>query len=405
MSRQPNYLIQPINAVYTERVKYDNYPPCQREKVWGAPIKQKLVDSILRGLHVPAIVVLRVTTIFGLRYEIVDGQQRFSAILDFIENGFKTMRHSDEPGMAPVEPDRSFSQLSPEKQSLFLDYPLQMCVLEGDDHNIDTVGLMYRRLQYQLKLTGAEKLFSYSSATREAAIVLARHPVWTDLYDGRTDRKQPFQMGVSIILLEAQGGFANLTTPRLRDTASGLKDVNLLDNDFGATIQRRLDGMGKIFAGASLSSINEVIPMYQAAMFLEDAGYDLQRSEQGCAAAWFMDFKQRSLEIRRSNGFKDGFTMLTKVGMQAKFWAEERDALFSCSGLFLRDSRRLFGRLDKVTAWNRQKGLCSICGKPVRIQDIGHHVQLYSVGGLTTPENCELVHEPCHTELHKAVLN
>lgn len=77
----PVYNSQPIplHAVYGQQDLYDNYPPCQREFVWPDTYKQRLIDSILRGLPIPAgIVVIEEAFEEGLfeaiqKYWVIDG--------------------------------------------------------------------------------------------------------------------------------------------------------------------------------------------------------------------------------------------------------------------------------------------------------------------------------------------
>lgn len=57
----------------------------QRKLVWTVDEKQYLIDSILKGLPIPLILLGE--TKDG-KYEIIDGLQRMNAIISFIENRF-----------------------------------------------------------------------------------------------------------------------------------------------------------------------------------------------------------------------------------------------------------------------------------------------------------------------------
>lgn len=57
-------------------------PTYQRDFVWSNSDSQMLIESILRGIPLPSIILARVSS--SQRYQIVDGKQRLTAILRFI---------------------------------------------------------------------------------------------------------------------------------------------------------------------------------------------------------------------------------------------------------------------------------------------------------------------------------
>ncbi len=66
--------------------RLDLQPNFQRGEVWGKAKKQRLIDSILRGWHIPPVHVIKVPG--SEQQEVLDGQQRLVAIRDFIGNKF-----------------------------------------------------------------------------------------------------------------------------------------------------------------------------------------------------------------------------------------------------------------------------------------------------------------------------
>src|SRR3954454_15232232 len=70
----------------TNRVRFqslDLQPDFQRGDVWSVAKQQRLVDTILRRWHVPPLHVIRAGKNFQ---EVLDGQQRLSAILAFLDD-------------------------------------------------------------------------------------------------------------------------------------------------------------------------------------------------------------------------------------------------------------------------------------------------------------------------------
>jgi len=79
--------------IWTIKELYDSLntileqPKYQRGSVWKPIKKQLLIDSILRGIDIPKIYLRKVA--HGLyKYEVADGQQRITALKDFINKKF-----------------------------------------------------------------------------------------------------------------------------------------------------------------------------------------------------------------------------------------------------------------------------------------------------------------------------
>jgi 5-methylcytosine-specific restriction endonuclease McrA len=69
-----------------------------------------------------------------------------------------------------------------------------------------------------------------------------------------------------------------------------------------------------------------------------------------------------------------------------------------------KDSKRLFGDLERELIYYRDKKRCGVCGGQVAWGEAEfHHVVEHSKGGQTTIENGRLVHAECHPKGHKAV--
>src|SRR2546428_514680 len=62
-------------------------PKFQRRGVWTTPARSFLIDTLIRGLPVPPIYLRTTQSADRKRIvrEVVDGQQRISAVLDFID--------------------------------------------------------------------------------------------------------------------------------------------------------------------------------------------------------------------------------------------------------------------------------------------------------------------------------
>jgi hypothetical protein len=127
-------------------------PDFQRGKVWTPPARTFLIDTILRRLPVPKVYLrtnVNVDTKKSIR-EVVDGQQRLRAILDFAEDKFAlTKRASEFAG-------KKYSDLSPEEQEAFLSYPIAVDQLINASTE-DVLEVFARLNSYTVSLNGPEK--------------------------------------------------------------------------------------------------------------------------------------------------------------------------------------------------------------------------------------------------------
>jgi hypothetical protein len=124
----------------------------QRGDVWKPAARTMLIDTILRGYPIPKVylrTIINVLTQKAVR-EIVDGQQRIRAILEFAEDKFALTKRAQEfKGMR-------YSNLSEEQKASFLSYPIgvDQLVNAGDEEVLE----VFARLNsYTVSLNGAEK--------------------------------------------------------------------------------------------------------------------------------------------------------------------------------------------------------------------------------------------------------
>lgn len=136
----------------------DLQPDFQRAEVWRLPKKKLLIDTILRGWQVPPVhVILNGESDVQ---EVLDGQQRLSAIRDFMYNKFKIDGHIE-----PIDDDikeldgLTFEKLPTKIKNRFERYAIR--VFEITEYNQGEPGELFNRLNESLKLTSAEKRNAY----------------------------------------------------------------------------------------------------------------------------------------------------------------------------------------------------------------------------------------------------
>ncbi|MEA2099896.1 MAG: DUF262 domain-containing protein [Campylobacterota bacterium] len=99
-------------------------PDFQRGKVWTeGKQKSELIESILMGIPLPVIYLFE--TIDGKK-EVVDGRQRITTLIEFMNNEFKLKSLQ----MLPNINNQSFDELDPFLQAKIEDYPLSIFVIQ-----------------------------------------------------------------------------------------------------------------------------------------------------------------------------------------------------------------------------------------------------------------------------------
>jgi len=131
-------------------------PVFQRRSVWSAKARSFLIDTIIRGLPIPKIFMrhdIDPRTRKSKR-EIVDGQQRLSAILNYLEDGFKISRvhNKDFAG-------KYFSQLPLNIQKDMLEYYISVDILLGAE-DAQVLDIFARLNTYMVRLNNQELINS-----------------------------------------------------------------------------------------------------------------------------------------------------------------------------------------------------------------------------------------------------
>jgi uncharacterized protein with ParB-like and HNH nuclease domain len=83
-----------LDKIYKRRNRYD-IPEWQRGKVWDRAKKQQLIDSILRGWKLPKFYFLK-SSDAPEEFEVLDGQQRLTAIFEFCDDELPLSKESAE---------------------------------------------------------------------------------------------------------------------------------------------------------------------------------------------------------------------------------------------------------------------------------------------------------------------
>lgn len=125
-------------------------PSFQRRAVWSATARIMLIDTILRELPMPKIFLATTLKDEHSYRVVIDGQQRISAILDFLNDGF-----SLKPPYYGAAAGKYFSELDTTTKSTFLHYSIDFN--EATDPTDPEIREVYARVnKYTVPLTKQE---------------------------------------------------------------------------------------------------------------------------------------------------------------------------------------------------------------------------------------------------------
>jgi len=144
-------------------------PEYQRGVVWTASQKKKLVDSVLRGYPIPRIYLHHIKHSVGElvseRYEVIDGQQRITALADYHEGAFKLFdpvkdeQEARFPQFIKNQPcpwaALQWRDLPADSKERFLETKLSVVRIETHDDN--EARDLFVRLQAGMPLNSQEK--------------------------------------------------------------------------------------------------------------------------------------------------------------------------------------------------------------------------------------------------------
>lgn len=132
--------------------KLELSPNYQRRKVWTQVAKSYLIDTILRSKTMPKVLVCEKLIERRTYREVVDGQQRLRAIIEYSKDEFPISRtHSTELA------GKRFSDLDEELKNAFLTYPISTDII-NDASTEELLDTFARLNTYGVKLNKIELL-------------------------------------------------------------------------------------------------------------------------------------------------------------------------------------------------------------------------------------------------------
>ncbi|MFD6054001.1 DUF262 domain-containing protein [Agromyces sp. NPDC060279] len=263
---------------------YDLQPDFQRGEVWTLQKKRRLVDSILRGWHVPPV---HLVVGEDGRSDVLDGQQRLTAIRDFVRGHFAV-----DGKLEPLDPriqelnGLRYAQLPGTVARQFRKFTIR--VFELVDYSPDEPHELFFRLNQPTSLTEAEK--------RNAFVGDARNQV-RELVDWAT------RAG----LLTDRVGFSNARMAYDDMLARVLVTIEArsLEAKVTASLVTARYRVGKPFADEDVDVLRESLRVVLSALNPDVASDKILRPNKATLHTWLCFGAQMAL-VGRANEYERG---------------------------------------------------------------------------------------------------
>ncbi|EGU35389.1 hypothetical protein VIBRN418_00330 [Vibrio sp. N418] len=244
-----------IYSIYNriKRGLIDLQPDFQRGEVWKTLKKQRLIDSILRGWHIPPVHLISDPA--ADRLEVLDGQQRLVSIRDFLNNefpihGFLEPLDDEISSLDGIYWD-DLKDVYKDKIELFT-----IRFLTISDYKVGEPGELFHRLNHPTNLTPAEQRNAFFGESRQQVKNLAEKMVFLGYCRetiGFTNSRMAYDDVVAKILITMDQG-----TLAKKITSSTITDKYRSNLGFSSEHVTKLELALEIFIHAIMSGSGKV---------------------------------------------------------------------------------------------------------------------------------------------------
>lgn len=340
--------------------KLDIRPPFQREFIYEKEQQEAVIDTVIKGHPLNSMywAVRRDNKGKETGFEIIDGQQRTLSICHYVANNFSDNNQ------------RYFTGLSSDEQEEFLDYELMVYQCRGED---------------------SEKL-KWFETINIAGKELTPQELRNALYACRwlADAKSYFS--------KQNCGAQNLAGDYLRGAANRQEYLEIAIRWHSAVVMNPTSG--------------DIIREYMALHHKEDKPDASELIEYFEAVIEWVKkvFIKYRPEMRGQNWgdlhhkHKDRKFDSAKIEAEVAKLMDDEDVT-SRRGIYeyvlTHDvwhlNIRKFSEKQRQAAYEKQKGICKNCKKKFPLADMeADHIDPWSEGGKTIPENCQMLCRPCN---------
>lgn len=392
----------------TGRIVID--PEWQRNYVWDKVRASKLIESFLLDIPVPVIYLAKSDE--G-RYEVIDGLQRLTSVFNYFDNGYRLTRLDILSELNNL----SFKDLPSKFQ-----HKLEDCVLRSfelsSDASPDIHFIVFERLN-----TGGVKLNDMEIrnclfrgtlndlikelATNESFLTCLRQKGFEKRMHDRAmvlrflafyeRTHHRCQSGLKRFLNEFLEAYKNAGQEKIDEYRKAfekcMRGCVTVFGDNGFRLKSEITKANSKSSGEWASRVNAAVFQVISTSFVN---HDLGQITR-CSDAIYEEYldlihtdAQWVDRVRRATG------EATRLAYTFNTWHSRLDGLLAGLGA-PNDGRRIFSHQIKRELFDGNS-ICALCGQKIRLIDDAaiDHSEPYWRGGLTIPENAQVVHRLCN---------
>lgn len=205
-----------LKTAYARRSQM-TYPTWQRGRAWKNPHKQKLLDTIFHGWKLPKLYFNE----NGVADEVVDGQQRLSAIFAFMDGALDLSPETVAKfGLGGAK----FKDLRENERAAFLNFRIEYDRISGaTEAELKDVFL---RLQQGKSLNAQEKLNAVVGPLRDYCKSLASHEFFRARLSFRNTRYTFFNIAAKMVATDMEGFGTDWEYATLKDLFERRQDFS-----------------------------------------------------------------------------------------------------------------------------------------------------------------------------------
>lgn len=400
----------PISTICAWEKRIDPTPDYQRPPAWSRKQKQLLIDSILREYDIPKMYWRAVNRQDGIKFEVIDGQQRLRAIWEYRAGEFGLPRDAD-PISAIICAGKKYADLDLDISTIFDAYAVDVVIIDEAVENDleDEVRDMFLRLQNGTTLKAQEKRNAMPGMMRDFVKEVSQHPFFQNCKFSNA-RFTFDHLASQMICLEMAGGPTSVRDSDLNRMYQGNTAFDRTGK-LARKVRRVLDYLHRAFPVKTpeLERYNAITLYCLASTLVE--GYVHQGTE-ALLADWFISFEttrrdNETLEDDAKDAALIEYRRLTSYSTDGEESIKGRlefvEKLFfaACPDIELIDPVRTFTDEQRLAIFRRGGGACQIrthcVGERLMWGDWhADHVVPYSRGGKTTVSNGQIACPACN---------
>ncbi|HVX28587.1 MAG TPA: DUF262 domain-containing protein [Parafilimonas sp.] len=288
---------KPLDKLYMRRDRYDLQPDFQREKVWNEEDEQKLLDTILRKWDIPKVYL----NVLGEdNFEVIDGQQRLTAIFRFYDNNISLSDDYNKQYGGLY-----YADLPDKIKDVFDDYELDLVLVENAAD--EELRELFARLQLGKPLNTGEKLNAIHGEMRNFAKNLTEHKFFDKKIQLKNTRFTYLSIASQLCILAVKG-IENHKFKDIEDFLNSHVNFNAR-SEHGKKIKKILDLLAKIFPDENQIFRNRasITTIFTIVDDLIKNGYDFTKEEKrNRLKDFYEDFDEKlKSEVEKGAAAKD----------------------------------------------------------------------------------------------------